>query len=57
MIFIYRAIESGMVSLVDVTSGRVSLADIVGVNHYLDMRSDIEYMVNEKETQKARLRR
>lgn len=46
-----------MVSLVDVTSGRVSLADIVGVNHYLDMRSDIEYMVNEKETQKARLRR
>jgi hypothetical protein len=37
-----------MVSLVDVNSGRVTLAELVEVNHYLDMKSDIEYMANEK---------
>lgn len=48
MIFIYRAIDSGMVSLVDVNSGMVTLAELVEVNHYLNMKSDIEYMANEK---------
>jgi hypothetical protein len=37
-----------MVSLPDVTSGRVTLAEIAEVNHYLDMKSDIEYYANEK---------
>jgi hypothetical protein len=37
-----------MVSLPDVTSGKVTLAEIVEVNHYLDMKSDIEYMAHEK---------
>ena len=40
---IYRAIDSGMVSLPDVLEGRVSLADIVEVIHYLEMKSDIEW--------------
>lgn len=43
MIFIYRAIESGMVSFTEVRDGSVSLCDLVGINTYLDMRSDIEY--------------
>lgn len=48
MTFIYRAIDSGMVSLPDVKEGRVNLADIAEVNHYLDMKSDIEYAAMEK---------
>ena len=51
--FIYRAIDSGMVSLPDVTSGRVTLAEIAEVNHYLDMKSDIEYYANEKAMKKT----
>lgn len=43
MIFIYRAIDSGMVSYLDVKHGAVSLADIIGIVHYLDMKSDVEY--------------
>lgn len=43
MIIIYRAIDSGMVSYLDVKNGAVSLADIVGIVHYLDMKSDIGY--------------
>lgn len=43
MIFIYRAIESGMVSFAEVREGAVSLSDLVNMNTYLDMRSDIEY--------------
>lgn len=31
-----------MVSLPDVKAGRVSLADLVEVNHYLDIKADIE---------------
>ena len=46
--FIYRAIDSGMISLPDVTSGRVSLAEIAEVNHYLDMKQDIEYYANQQ---------
>lgn len=37
-----------MISLLDVTSGRVSLAEIVEINHYLTMKSDIEYYASEK---------
>ena len=52
--FIYRAIDSGMVSLPDVTSGRVSLAEIVEINHYLDMRSDIESYLADKAREESR---
>lgn len=43
-----------MVSLVDVNSGRVTLADLVEVNHYLDMKSDIEYMAQENAAKEAK---
>jgi len=36
-----------MVSLPDVKSGRVNLADIAEINHYLEMKSDIEYSAME----------
>ena len=36
-----------MVSLLDVKSGRVNLADIAEVTKYLDMKSDIEYSAME----------
>jgi hypothetical protein len=42
-----------MVSLPDVTSGRVTLAEIAEVNHYLDMKSDIEYYANDKAIKKT----
>lgn len=54
MTFIYRAIDSGMISLPDVTSGRVTLAEIAEINHYLDMKSDIENYANEKAMKKPR---
>lgn len=31
-----------MIALPDVTAGRVDLAEIAEVNHYLDMKSDLE---------------
>ena len=37
-----------MVSLPDVKSGRVNLADIAEVNNYLDMKADIEYAARER---------
>ena len=37
-----------MVSLSDVKAGKVSLADIAEANHYLDMKSDMEYYLSEK---------
>jgi hypothetical protein len=43
-----------MITLPDVTSGRVTLAEIAEVNHYLDMKSDIEYYANEKAIKKAK---
>ena len=49
-----RAYASGMISLPDVTSGRVSLAEIAEANHYLDMKNDIEYYANEKAMKKAK---
>ena len=56
MIFIYRAVESGMISLPDVTSGRVSLSEIVEINNYLDMKNDIEYMAQEDAANKNKRR-
>lgn len=32
-----------MVSFADVQKGDISLAELVGISHYLDMKSDIEY--------------
>jgi len=43
-----------MISLPDVTSGKVSLAEIAEANHYLDMKADIEYYANEKAMKKAK---
>ena len=34
--------------MTDVLKGDISLADIVRVNHYLDMKQDIEYMMSEE---------
>ena len=48
MIFIYRTIDAGMVNMTDVLNGNISLAEIVRVNHYLDMKQDIEFMVSEE---------
>lgn len=43
-----------MVSLPDVTSGRVSLAEIVEIDHYLDMKSDIEAYMTEKAREESK---
>lgn len=48
MIFIYRTIDAGMVNMTDVLNGNISLAEIVRVNHYLDMKQDIEFMASEE---------
>ena len=32
-----------MVNFLDVKYGKISLAEIVEINHFLDMKSDIEY--------------
>ena len=37
-----------MVSMPDVKAGRVNLADIAEINHYLEMKADIEYASFEK---------
>ena len=42
-----------MVSLVDVNSGRVTLADLAEINHYLEMKSDIEYMAMKESKRKG----
>lgn len=43
-----------MITLPDVTSGRVTLAEIAEANHYLDMKADIEYYANEKAMKKTK---
>jgi hypothetical protein len=48
MIFIYRTIDAGMVNMTDVLNGNISLAEIVRVNLYLDMKQDIEFMASEE---------
>lgn len=48
MIFIYRAIDAGMVTMRDVVDGVVTLADLVTITHYLDMKQDIEYAVSKE---------
>lgn len=49
--FIYRAIDAGMVSFHEVASGEATLVDLVRINHYLDMKADIQsyYMEYQKE--------
>ena len=37
-----------MITFSDVKNGVVTLADIVQINKYLDMKQDIEYMVTEE---------
>ena len=37
-----------MISLSDVTSGRVSLAEIVEINHYIDMKADMQEYMSEQ---------
>jgi len=56
-VFIYRAIDSGMITLPDVKEGRVSLSDIAEINHYLDMKQDIEYMAQDKAMKEAKIKR
>lgn len=34
--------------MTDVLNGNISLAEIVRVNHYLDMKQDIEFMASEE---------
>ena len=42
MIFIYRALRSGMVSWKDVKSGNVTCAELLRICDFLDMKADIE---------------
>lgn len=49
MTFIYNVISSGMVTYADVVEGRVSLAALVEMSHYLEMRSDIRKYQFDKE--------
>lgn len=41
--FIYKVVDSGMVSLTEVKNGDVTIAELVRISQYLDMKSDIEY--------------
>ena len=49
MTFIYNVISSGMVTYADVIDGRVSLAALVEMSHYLEMRHDIRRYQFDKE--------
>ncbi len=49
MTFIYNVISSGMVTYADVVGGRVSLAALVEMSHYLEMRNDIRRYQFDKE--------
>lgn len=42
-LFIYKAIDSGMVSFGDVKNGNVTIAELAKIAQYLAMKSDIEY--------------
>jgi hypothetical protein len=46
-----------MITLPDVKEGRVSLSDIAEINHYLDMKNDIEYMAQDKAMKEAKNKR
>lgn len=47
-IMIYRAINSGMVSMAEVKRGEVTLRDIVRICAYLDIKNDIELKQQQK---------
>ena len=53
MIFIYRAIDSGMVSYLDVQHGAASLAYIIGFVHSLKLKSDVEYANMHRDMEKG----
>ncbi|WP_295267572.1 hypothetical protein [Veillonella sp.] len=45
---IWRAIDAGMVTMTEVKTGIVTLADIQRITAFLDFKSDFEYNVSEK---------
>ncbi|SHI61825.1 hypothetical protein SAMN02745671_01169 [Anaerovibrio lipolyticus DSM 3074] len=47
-LFIYQVIDSGMVSYLDVKNGAVSLAELLNMLWYLEMKSDVEYTAIKK---------
>nr|DAI17719.1 MAG TPA: hypothetical protein [Caudoviricetes sp.] len=51
---VWRAIESGMVTMSEVKSGIVTLADIQRITAYLDLKADFEYNVQETLKDKKR---
>lgn len=54
MTFIYHVLDAGMVTMTELKSGLVTLADLVGMTHYLDMKNDIEYANMTKPNQPER---
>ena len=55
--FIYRAVNSGMVSMGEVNRGEVTLVDLVEINHYLDALDDIQYFSMEETKSRNRWHR
>lgn len=47
--FIWRPVIAKVVSLQDVKTGVVTLADLVKINAILDMKSDMEYYFSKKD--------
>ena len=44
----YQVIDSGMVSFMDVKNGAVSLAELLEMSWFLEMKNDIEYVAMKK---------
>jgi hypothetical protein len=57
LVFIYRAVNSGMVSMGEVNRGEVTLVDLVEINHYLDALDDVQYFSMEETKLKNRWHR
>ena len=57
LVFIYRAVHSGMVTMAEVNRGDVTLVDLVEINHYLDALDDIQYFSTEETKLKNRWHR
>lgn len=55
--FIYRAVNSGMVSMGEVNRGDVTLVDLVEINHYLNALDDVQYFSMEETKAKNRWRK
>lgn len=41
--FIYKVVDSGMVSFTEVKNGNITIAELAKIAQYLAMKSDIEY--------------